>query len=97
MGTIVVCETLPFSSWGRGVEKLDGYEGSGKRASIMNISESWLLITISLKIKTFRSQSGLYTVQTNKNISTFYDRWIVIDDFHIPVKKPTKALKKKRS
>lgn len=100
LGTIVACETLPLSSGRRGVEKREGYWGvggtKGTRASIMNISESWLLNNFVEK-KTFCSQRWLYTVQTNKNIYTFYNRWIIIDDFHIPVKKPTKALKKKRS
>ena len=42
----MACEKLPFHSWRRGVEKLEGYGESGherQRASIMNISQSRLL------------------------------------------------------
>ena len=33
---------------------------------------------------------------TNKLKYTFYHRWIVVNDFHIPVKKPKKALTKQK-
>ena len=60
----------------------------------MNISELRLLKNSTENTVCFvaKDYTTLYKL-TKIYHDTFYCRWIVINDFHIPVKKPEKALK----